>query len=573
MDSPMGRRWQVYAAAGERGIRLAEELHLSPFLVQLLINRGLSTPETILEYLNPSLDQLRSPFEIPDMDKAVARLLLARERHEKVVVFGDYDVDGVTGSAQLLTALRLLGIDSRAYLPDRYSEGYGLNRDAIDQFARDGVAVVITVDCGVSNADEIRALKAHGLDVLITDHHTLPDPLPPADAVVHPKRIPGPHPSKHLSGAGVAFKVAWGLLEKAGAATPENIEKLIDLAAIGTIGDVVPLLGENRVLTAAGLKVIQKMERPGLRSLLHFTRTKKKVGVREVGFQICPRLNAAGRLEHASQGLDLLMAEDAMTAQSMARDLENLNRKRRTLGDSALQEAEVLLQGGVEDAADRKFLLVSGEGWHIGVIGIIAARLAEKYYRPAILVSSHNGVCRGSARSIDGFDVHELLATCSDLFVAFGGHRAAAGFEILPENISKLRERLTVAMDTRAPYVDFIPKIKIDAVLAPSQLHVGLAMELEAMAPFGLGNPEPLFMLPQVTVEGARTVASGAHLKLKCRINGARFEAMGFRQGALADSFMHPQQVDLACHIERDSWNGADSLLVKLADVRFPVIK
>ena len=385
-----------------------------PLLHSILRNRGVADIEA---FLNPKLSNLRDPFEIPDIQKAAQRALLAKERGEKVLVYGDYDVDGVTGTAILVHALRFLGIDATYYVPHRYGEGYSLSLDSVRKIAGSGVKLVVTVDCGIASAVEIEEANALGMEVIVTDHHNLPHALPKAFAVVNPKQIQGEHPSKYLSGAGVAFKFAWALLRTAGLKDSIFLTSLLDLASLGTVSDVVPLTEENRILAVGGLNLINERKRLGIKHLAEAASLYGKISVNNIYFGLAPRLNAAGRLEHASKSVDLLLSDDPVRARELAEELSRINTRRQGLGSSIKEE--IFSQLSDAFVSENRLILLSGKNWHPGVIGIVASQVVDAFNRPTVLIGINDGAGRGSARSIDGLNIYEILDSCHDLFLDF----------------------------------------------------------------------------------------------------------------------------------------------------------
>ncbi|MBU0671417.1 MAG: single-stranded-DNA-specific exonuclease RecJ [Candidatus Margulisbacteria bacterium] len=561
------KKWLQFAQQPELKQQFASELKLSPLLAQVLLNRGISTLKQAQGFLNPQLAELCDPFEIPNIDQAAKRVLQARASGEKVLVYGDYDVDGVTGTAIMLHSLKFLGISAEYYIPHRYDEGYSLSQASVKKIAAKGVKLVITVDCGTASLREIEQAKALGLDVIVTDHHNLPVKLPAAYAVVNPKLIAGEHPSKNLSGAGVAFKFAWALLRVAGEKDSVFLTSLLDLAALGTISDVVPLTAENRVLAVRGLKLLNERKRLGLKHLAEVSSIKGNLSVNHVYFALAPRINAAGRLEHATKSLELMLTEDEAQARALALELNKINVRRRGIGGDIKEEVFSRLDDSY--ISENQLILLSGENWHPGVIGIVASQLVDRFVRPAILVGVNEGIGRGSARSISGFNVFNLLNSCQDLFIDFGGHAGAAGFEIKADNIAALFSRLKEAGAASLSAEALSPKIMIDAKLAPSEITMSLIRELEILDPHGEGNPTPIFMSQGLKLSDLRRVGNnGQHLKLKMTDGQSNLETIGFNLGDLADQLTYNIGYDVAYHLEANEWNGFETAQLRLVDIR-----
>ena len=562
------KNWSLYPDRHEAAAGLAGSLNLSPLVAQVLINRGLAEPARAAEFINPRLAGLRDPFEIPNIERAARRLLAAKERGEKVTVYGDYDVDGVTATAILVHAFRSLEIETSYYIPHRYGEGYSLSLESVGKIAESGAKLIVTVDCGISSLAEIEAANRLGLEVIVTDHHNLPDRLPPALAIVNPKQIAGPHPSKQLSGAGVAFKLAWALFRLAGIKESAFLTSLLDLAALGTISDVVPLLDENRILAVIGLNLIDQRKRLGIKHLSEAASLPGKISVNHIYFGLAPRLNAAGRLEHAGKSVELLLCEDPRTAGELARELGRINTRRREIGGSIREEVFAAL--GDAYLKDHKLVLLSGEGWHPGVIGIVASQVVDAFARPAVLIGLNDGVGRGSARSVEGLNIFSLLNSCRDLFLGFGGHEGAAGFEISIEKIPELEARLKSEVATRIKPEDLIPRLEIDAELRPAQLTLSLLTELELLAPHGEGNPAPVFLLRGLTLADFKKVGKeGKHLKAWFDKDGINLEAIGFGLGDNnSPNLSAGNNYDIVFNLERNEWNGYERVQLSLIDIR-----
>lgn len=559
------KQWKLQPACSPDSQRLGAELKLSPLLINVLMNRGLVTREQIEGFLSPKLAGLKDPHEIPNIQAAVRRALLAKERGEKVIVFGDYDVDGVTGTAILVSTLRFLGFDASYYIPDRYGEGYSLSLESVKKIAASGVKLIITVDCGISSLIEIEEANALGVEVIVTDHHNLPHVLPKALAIVNPKQIRGEHPSKNLSGAGVAFKFAWALLRAAGIKDSVFLTSLLDLASLGTVSDVVPLTAENRILAVGGLNQINERKRLGLRQLAESASLPDKISVNNIYFGLAPRLNAAGRLEHASKSVDLLLTDDPIQAKELAQEISRINTRRQSIGASIKEEAFAKLKDEFSQA--NKLIVLAGENWHAGVIGIIASQIVEAFNRPAVLIGINNGTGRGSARSVDGLNIYDILNSCHDLFLDFGGHAGAAGFEVKTDDIPELKRRLEAKAADSIRAEDLIPTVEIDAAVEPAQITLNLIKELERLAPFGEGNAEPVLMSSNLTLKDFKTVGKeGKHLKAWFEKDGVNLETIGFGLGE--SQLIVGNNYDIAFNLESNVWNGFEKAQLGLVDIR-----
>ncbi|MBW1916537.1 MAG: single-stranded-DNA-specific exonuclease RecJ [Deltaproteobacteria bacterium] len=497
---------------------MSERHQLPELVARILLNRGLEEADDIEAFLDPTLNRMVSPLELRDLDPALERLTRAVFQSQPVVVYGDYDADGLTATALLLQFFRGLGLPATGYIPDRLTEGYGLHGTVLADLARQA-QILITVDCGSSNAAEVAQAQRLGLEVIITDHHEVPDCLPPAAAVINPKRPDCPYPFKELAGVGVALNLAIGLrtrLREQGwfANRPEpNLRAYLDLVALGTAADVVPLIGQNRILTSQGLKVLEETTRPGLIALKEVAGLEgRPLGLRDVVFRLAPRINAAGRLGQARLALELLLTDDLDQARRLARHLHDLNQQRQALEEAILQEAETQIQrqGLLKSPA----LILAGEGWHPGVIGIVAARLAETYFRPVALVGLQDGVGKGSARSIAPFHLYHGLKACQPYLLKFGGHSAAAGFTLLADQLGAFRTAFEKSVIKTLGLQLPRPTLPVDAQVSLEELDDEFFHHLERLRPFGQGNPEPVLACLEVEVLNSWVVGD-RHLKLQ----------------------------------------------------------
>jgi len=509
----MKYRWMVEPSQPLLVSRLASELRIPELLAQCLLNRGLDDPELIGRFLEPRLKQLGDPFALPNMSAAVERLFQARERKEQVVIFGDYDVDGVTSSCLLIEILGKLGWIVHSYLPHRMDEGYGLTSEAVENCWRQfSPTLIVAVDCGSSSGSVIRTLSERGIDVIVLDHHQISHAAPEAVAVVNPQLLRAggngvahgssgngangtiaKHPFQDLCSVGLAFKLAHAVVKRGRethlpGAQELDLREFLDLVALGTIADIVPLTGENRILVATGLERLRRTLRPGLVALKSVAQTNGRVGAHEVGFQLAPRLNAAGRLETATAALDLLLARDFSAAMEMARKLDSHNRERQKIEKSIVLEASEVVRSRLEGADS--FVIVEGRpDWHIGVVGIVASRILQQFYRPTIIVGGNGGEWRGSGRSIAGFDLAAALGECSDLLVRHGGHSMAAGVTLTSANIDSFRQRLDGVARRLLKSEHLQPPLKLDAEVRLPEIAFSSVRTLERLKPTGQGNP------------------------------------------------------------------------------------
>jgi len=553
--------------------QLTAELGVSPVAARLLCIRGLGNLDEARRFLSPSLDDLHDPFALTDMRPAVERILAAIERRERIAIHGDYDVDGVTSTVILRRALELLGADVTHFIPERLRDGYGLQPASLDRLHADGVQLVISVDCGIRGVEAALHAKALGLDLIITDHHEPDTALPDAFAVINPKRHDCTYPDKNLAGVGVALKVVQALCTKAGRSS--WLPAFVKVAAIGTLADVVPLTGENRIIAKLGLGMLSKgPHKVGLRSLLDVCGlTGKEIDGYHIGFVLAPRVNAAGRMSTPDIAARLLLASDeAMSeeARGLAEQLNTENTRRQQ------EEAEIVAQArkAVEtdlDIGSRTVIVVAGEGWHRGVIGIVASKLVDAFHRPAIVLSTDGETAHGSCRSIPSFNMLAALESCADAMIKFGGHKQAAGLTIESARIRELRMRVNDFADGCLDPDDLRPRLWVDGALTFRSITEQVASELTRLAPFGAGNPCPVFTTSRVEiVDGPRRVKD-RHLKMAFKQDGRVMRGIAWRASE-REAFVteHKGAIDLAFSLEQDTWNGERYLQLSVADFKAP---
>lgn len=542
----------------------------SPIVSQLLYQRGLRDPQAITSFFGAAYPAgLHDPFLLKGMDAAARRIIAAIDAGEPIAIYGDFDTDGVTAVTLLMQVLGSLGADIRPYIPHRLREGYGLNTEAIEQLAAEGVRLLVTVDCGISNADEVAHARAIGLDVIVTDHHTPPARLPDAVAVVNPKQPDCPYPYKQLVGVGIAFKLVQALA-RMGRKPALRAREMLDVVALGTVTDMGPLDGENRVLVSAGLQAINTTERPGLQALIVAAGLAQgKITSTDISFMLGPRINAAGRLEDAVLAYKLLLADDFASAQRLAIELNQANRRRQDLTREVQQAAhDQIIELG---KASNRVILLDDAAYPAGVVGLVAARLVEDFGRPVLLLERGEHTSRGSARSVPHFNIIEALTACSDLFVRFGGHSMAAGFTIENTRLPEFERRLLAYAEECLPDELLVPALQIDTEAPLAMLTPDLVAELAELEPFGQGNPQPVLMSSRVRVVGAwQRGAEGQHLKLQVDDGrgGPRFEAIAFRLGQLAGYFERHPWLDIAYTLEMNEWNGSRRLQLNIKDLR-----
>ncbi|MCL6639193.1 MAG: single-stranded-DNA-specific exonuclease RecJ [Firmicutes bacterium] len=568
---PVTKVWRVKTQHPLLQHIMARELNISRVTAQLLINRGIYTVEQARAFFSSQLNGLHDPGLLKDLERAVLRLERAIKEKEKILVYGDYDADGVTATALLVRAIRRLGGDAAYYLPDRLAEGYGLHLEPLQKAVAGGVSLVVTVDCGISAMAEARWASENAVDLIITDHHETPEDLPPAFAVINPKRRDCSYPFKELAGAGVALKLVQALFRRAGLKPGAWLDYL-DLACLGTVADIVPLTGENRLLVKHGLPAIAAAKNPGLAALLATSGLKKdKVRARDVGFVLAPRLNAAGRMGSAGLALELLLTDSPEKALAIAGELQRVNQERQQVETAVFHEALELSRQPQADG--ERVLVLAKEGWHPGVVGIVASRLLELYYRPVVLISVAEGKGRGSARSVPGFNIYRALACCREYLTDFGGHTAAAGFSIEPSRIGAFRR----AVNEYAAGLNedlLVPRLEVDTLISLDDVSERLIEEIDLLHPFGHQNPAPLLGARGISVLDSRGVGKdAAHLKLRLKsCDRSVLDGIGFRLGAYAGVVAARDEVDLAFVPNINEYNGHRSVQIEVRELGLPAV-
>jgi single-stranded-DNA-specific exonuclease len=582
----MKKRWVVKEKPKE-----IPNLPAYPALIlELLAGRGFDTEEKIKEYLDLDYSKLHDPFLFVDMQKAVARIFTAIEKKEKIVIYSDYDADAITALSVMYLALQKLGANLGYYIPDRFTEGYGMNPDAVKKLCEDGAKLIITVDCGINAVEEVEIANQLGTDVIITDHHELTGNLPKAFAVINPKNPADKYPFKYLTGVGVAFKVVQALSRNtyhvsrnilpdgparhaSDQASQQGVaggwEKwLLDLVAIGTVADLQPLVGENRIITKFGLTVLSKTKWPGLRALLDLAQIGDRVpDTYTLGFIIAPRINAAGRIKHADIAFKLLIAEKKDEAETLAKELTALNTHRQMLTEQILSEA----RGQIELISDKKVLLAAGNDWPKGVVGLVAGKLAEEFGKPVLVMNKDEILATGSARSVGEFDIVVALTHAKELLQKYGGHKQAAGFTLIAENIPALHSKLLEYAETLNTE-NLGPELHIDAELVAENATLQVYDQIAKFEPFGFGNHKPKFVSYNIEVADMRLVgAKSSHLKLRVKIGNQVIDAIGFNQGFWASILKVGSKIDLAYELDCNEWNGNRNLQLKIVDIRVSV--
>lgn len=567
------KRWDyLYKASSQSKIsELSEKLKLPAAIACVLVNRGIETEEAARTFLGKSIAGVHHPFDLKDAQKAAARIKDALEKREKIVIYGDYDVDGITSTAILYQFLSEQGADVDFYIPNRSDEGYGINMLALQKIKKNGAKLLVTVDCGITAVGEVEFAKAIGLDVIITDHHTCKEELPKAYALVNPKQPGCTYPFQDLAGVGVAFKLILALALTLGYSAREYFDRYIDIVAVGTVADVVSLTDENRIFVASGLKKIQNTQNEGLKALFQTAGIAgKPINAGMISFTVAPRINAAGRVGSAQLAVELLVTKSQERAQEIAQILEEENRERQQTELSILKDALEMI-ADMEDADKKKVFVLAKEDWHHGVIGIVASRIVDRFYKPAILISLKDNIGKGSGRSVKGFNLFDALTHCSDLLLKYGGHELAAGLGLNYADIGAFDKAINAYAEDVLKAVDLTPCIHIDAQLQAADLTLAAAQAISILEPFGMGNPQPVFALNGVTLTAARTLSDGKHCKLSVTKNGKPFDFLGFGMGAMAAQFHMGEKLDIAFTMGINVFRGERNLQLIIKDARMSV--
>lgn len=556
-------RWICQQVDDEKKERLVEELRITPLVASLLVNRGFDSPNEANSFLFDRDHTFHDPFLLLGMDIAVSRIKEAIENNEPILIYGDYDADGVTSTSVMMLALRELGANVSFYIPNRFTEGYGPNEPAFRYAAEIGVKLIITVDTGIAAINEAKVAKELGVDLIITDHHEPGPELPEALAIIHPKLENSPYPFRDLAGVGVAFKLAHALL----GGVPEH---LLELAAIGTIADLVPLIGENRMIAKKGISYLKRTENHGLKALLKLAGTELSTVTEEtIGFLLGPRINAAGRLESADIAVDLLLTSDSFEAETIAEEIEALNKQRQAIVTNIAEEAIKEVEDNFP-IHENSVLVVGKPGWNAGVIGIVASKLVDRFYRPTIVLSydEEKGLAKGSARSIVGFDLFKNLSTCRELLPHFGGHPMAAGMTLKIDDVPELRSRLNQLANEQLTEEDFIPVTKLDSEIELSEVDLKSLEEMQLLAPFGMNNPKPRVLLKSSNIVQMKKIgADQNHLKLVLEDQGTSLDGIGFGLGHLFDEVSPHSKLSVIGELAINEWNNIRKPQIFLQDV------
>ena len=551
--------WKIKEVNQDLESKLSKELGVSRILSRLLINRGITTKNKAEKFLHPSLDNLIDPFLLPGIKKAVERIRKAKEKKEKILIYGDYDVDGITAVCLCLIVLKELGLNVDFHIPERLTEGYGLSKEAIRLAQAENVNLIITVDCGITNSEEVLFARGLGIDIIITDHHLPEDGKKPESLVtIDPMVGECPEELKHLAGVGVAYKLMQAL-------TNDNLNQHLDLVALGTIADLVPLTGENRIFAKEGLKIIKEAKKEGIKELLNVSKlTDKEINSYHIGFLLGPRINAAGRVASAKKAVELLLTKSSEKANTIAQELDQQNQERRKIQKKIFEEACALIK---KEKMDSNYSIVLvREGWHPGVAGIVASKVVEKFYRPTIILCLEKGIAKGSGRSIENFHLFHAVKKCKDLLLSCGGHKLAIGLTLKAENVPQFKKRLEEEAKKSLSEDDFRKKINIDSLLSFSEISHSFLDDLKKLAPFGRGNSRPVFASQNLKV-GKFLRKNSQHLFYWLAEKGSYLEAAGFGM-AKTINLSQDDVVDIAYYPQINDWQGMNRIQLNLKDIK-----
>ena len=558
----MNKKWEVCKENKNDIDKISEENGLSNLISSILASRGIIEKEDVREFLNPTRDDFHDPFLMPDMEKAVDRILKAIQTQEKTIIYGDYDVDGITSITVLKKFLEERNLQVGEYIPNRLNEGYGLNKEAVKKIAEQGYKLIITVDCGISCIEEIKYATELGLEVIVTDHHEPAEELPKCLAVVDAKRKDNQYPFNQLAGVGVVFKLIQAISIKLNLDNREYL-KYLDIVCVGTISDIVPLVDENRVITKLGLKLVPISKNIGLRTLLAST-GYKEVNSTTISFGIAPRINACGRMGEEKEALRLFLTNDLHEAKEITERLNNYNLERQETEKRIFKQALEQIENGEKD---KSCIVLGQEGWHHGIIGIVASKVTDIYFKPSILICFEGEEGKGSGRSIPGFNLHDAVMNCDTYVEKFGGHSMAIGINVKRENFEKFKKEFE-EYTQNSHISDIIPIIQIDKQVDIKKINIQEVNELKLLEPYGEGNKMPVFLIKNLKILSIRSLSEGKHIKLKLGIDNHMIDAIGFNMGEVADKYLIGDKVDIVGSLEVNQFGGNESIQVNLKDLR-----
>ena len=559
----MIKKWEFYNSDEKLVNEICEKYNLNKLIGKIIVNRHVVNDEDVRIFITPTRDDFHNPFLFKGMDIAVDRIIKAINNKEKILIYGDYDVDGITSTTVLKKYLIDRGISVDTYIPNRLHEGYGLNKKAIDTIKERNIDLIITVDCGISAIEEVDYAVRLGMDIIVTDHHEVGEKLPNALAVIDAKRKDNTYPFRALAGVGVVFKLIQALSIKL-EIKPEEYLKYLDLVCVGTISDIVPLEGENRTIAKLGLMLIKVTRNLGLRELIKSS-GYKEIDSNTISFGVAPRINACGRMGHEEEALKLFLAEDLESATKITKELNEYNTLRQSTEKAIYEEAVQQIEKNHLD--ENNSIVLGGKGWHHGVIGIVSSKVTDKYYKPSILLSFEDNIAKGSGRSVPGFDLYEGLAKCEDLLEKYGGHSMAVGLTLKKENLENFKERFEqIAKEKNIK--ELVPIIYIDDELKLKDINMDLVKSISILEPFGEANKVPLFLIRNLKIDSIRALSEGRHLKLTLRDENFVINAIGFELGYLAEEYRIGDRIDVVGTLEINSFNGFSSIQINMKDIR-----
>jgi len=558
----MNKKWEFYNQDQDKINELIEKFQISELLATVLVNRNIINEKEVELFLNPTRNDFHDPYLMPDMKIAVKRIIKAIENNEKAIIYGDYDVDGITSITVLSKFLKERGLNVGAYIPNRLNEGYGLNKEAIKKIADSGYKLIITVDCGISGIEEIKYAYSLGMEVIVTDHHEPLDELPKALAIIDCKRKDNKYPFNSLAGVGVAFKLTQAIGIKLGLDEKEYL-KFLDIVCIGTISDIVPLIDENRVIAKLGLKLIEVTRSPGVKALLNAA-AYKEVNSNTISFGIAPRINACGRMGHERDALDLFLTENIVEANEITQNLNEYNRKRQDIEKKIFDEAISKIEK--EKIDEKNVIVIGAEGWHHGVIGIVASKITELYFKPSILVCFEGEEGKGSGRSIPGFDLHAALCTVSNCLEKYGGHEMAVGLSLKREKFEDFTNAFEKIAE-EAHTEELVSVIKIDKEINLKDISLENVKNLKLLEPYGEANKTPIFIYKNLRIDSIRALSEGKHLKLTLKDGNSIINAIGFNMGEKVHEYRLGDRIDVVGSLEINEYNGMKSIQLNLKDI------
>lgn len=559
------KKWLLRAFDKNRVVEMSKEFHISPLTAIILYNRGIHDDDAIRRFLSKDIDVMHDPYLLKDMEKAAERIRKAHDNKEKVTIYGDYDVDGITSIAILYKYLTEMGIDTDYYVPDRMQEGYGVNKDALDKIHSNGSSLVITVDTGITAVEESEYAKEIGIDVIVTDHHECKERIPDVYAAIDPKRKDCPYPFKSLAGVGVVFKLIQALDENK--SLSDLMDKYADLMCLGTVADISPLIDENRVIVTEGLKRFKTTSNVGLKALIDVSTNGKAITTSTIGYTIAPRINASGRLGCASRSVELFLTDDAEKAKKLAESLCEENTLRQQTEQKMFKEAMEYLDANPEVKEDN-VIVIPHTDWHHGIVGIVSSKITEKFYKPSILFAINGDEAKGSGRSVNGFNLFGALENCSDLLEKFGGHELAAGLTIKAENIEKFRQKINSCSQKQINEAMLTPTIQLDAAIKVPYITLETVNDINKLQPFGVDNPTPSFAVRNIKIHKISVMSEGKHLRMTLLKDGKYLDSVGFGMGEYYQYLEEGDIIDVAFALDINDYKGFQNVQLILKDIK-----